>query len=697
MTKSFAVTSLAKGLTMVLIGLVLAACSAGQPVAAPTAPLTVSATASPAFGPTVEPSCPGPAEGAQLLTNEPMGYCLLVPDDLFRVDPNPAEVCLVEELSAMACHSSGAMIAVADAGGRSNREFAEAVPEQIERTSVTVAGQEAILLPIVFGQGSTREVMFVYDDRLYTFQFNLPGPDDLAGNERLERLYDTVIGSFTLIPVNSSLAQTEAGTEPSGSAVIVVVKDGDIWVWEEATGVSRSVYGSGDVTQVELSDDSQLVAFVRRTRSIQDPQRWESAVWVVARDGENPRELVSDDELRTLLAQAGLDADPAPWLQWIPGSHRLLYNTNQIASRFEARGLYLIDVDTLSNAELAPPQERVVFAPSPDGEYIALMHWPELELPYFVNVDDSLSGPFDFIHPSGAVPSREAVAWTQDSTAVLVKDFVPSSGQTMIWLVPIDGSPSRPALTLRGDRDQLAPHGTAVTFVRGTGGFGPFQRFLAELSNGLGPLAVISDESELSWSPGGTPYVVDSERMSPLCAAAAQAIEICGPSIRFTQSIQSLEWIDRNRFVYLTYVPRRLMLGSLDGQTTLIAEDPQEPLSFAAVASTCTDSSEFVADVTVPDGTHLAPDSVFVKTWRVRNSGNCAWGDSYRLTFLSGDRMSGPRSAPLGEVVQPGEEVELTVLLIAPGTPGAYRGTWQLFAPDGSPFGTTPYVAIQTP
>jgi hypothetical protein len=59
--------------------------------------------------------------------------------------------------------------------------------------------------------------------------------------------------------------------------------------------------------------------------------------------------------------------------------------------------------------------------------------------------------------------------------------------------------------------------------------------------------------------------------------------------------------------------------------------------------------------------------------------------------------MSGPRSAPLEVTVQPGQDVELSVLLIAPESAGTYLGTWQLFSSDGKPFGTAPYVSIQVP
>jgi hypothetical protein len=47
--------------------------------------------------------------------------------------------------------------------------------------------------------------------------------------------------------------------------------------------------------------------------------------------------------------------------------------------------------------------------------------------------------------------------------------------------------------------------------------------------------------------------------------------------------------------------------------------------------------------------------------------------------------------------VQPGDEVEVSVILIAPASGETYRGQWQLYAPDGTPFGTAPYVMIQVP
>lgn len=37
------------------------------------------------------------------------------------------------------------------------------------------------------------------------------------------------------------------------------------------------------------------------------------------------------------------------------------------------------------------------------------------------------------------------------------------------------------------------------------------------------------------------------------------------------------------------------------------------------------DVSEFIADVTVPDGSEVRAGSTFVKTWELRNAGTVAW------------------------------------------------------------------------
>jgi hypothetical protein len=72
----------------------------------------------------------------------------------------------------------------------------------------------------------------------------------------------------------------------------------------------------------------------------------------------------------------------------------------------------------------------------------------------------------------------------------------------------------------------------------------------------------------------------------------------------------------------------------------------------------------------------FAPGATFTKTWRLKNAGTCTWS-GYSLVFDSGDAMNGTSPTPIG-VVNPGQEVDLSVNLTAPATNGSYRGYWRI-------------------
>ena len=99
------------------------------------------------------------------------------------------------------------------------------------------------------------------------------------------------------------------------------------------------------------------------------------------------------------------------------------------------------------------------------------------------------------------------------------------------------------------------------------------------------------------------------------------------------------------------------------------------------------DRVQFVADVTIPDGTTIAPGTTFTKTWRLRNVGNCTWTTSYALVFSSGTAMTSQTAVNFPSNVGPGQTVDLSVPLTAPTTSGQYFGYWQLRDASGNMFG----------
>lgn len=102
--------------------------------------------------------------------------------------------------------------------------------------------------------------------------------------------------------------------------------------------------------------------------------------------------------------------------------------------------------------------------------------------------------------------------------------------------------------------------------------------------------------------------------------------------------------------------------------------------------------SEFLQDVTIPDGTELAAGTQFEKTWQLRNNGCMTWPPGTQLFFWDGDQMGGPDALDVNPV-EPGAAVDITVNLTAPAETGEYTGKWQLITPDGISIG--PYVFVQ--
>jgi len=720
----------------------LAGCGPAPATIPPSAPPTPMPTAPPTSIPTAQPRCPEPTEGTQLLTHEEDGYCFLYPDGLLRVDSSEHAVCLVPEGDTQGCDNLVASVEVTDAEGRTAAQIADERSGgeggfEPGRCTSSIAGIQTVELTEAAGQGPTCGMLFVREDRLYTLKFALPDPDDPPEvGDALVHLFNTVTASFTLPPV------VAAPSPARGTAVVAYVQEGDLRVWAEATGQTQILIDARDVIRVELSDDGELAAFVRRSYFAAGgiDNNEQSALWVVGLDGSSPRELVSAAELRALVNAAEADSTDFTQLEWIPNSHRLLYSGSTYSLIGQGggaqRGVYLVDADSSARAEVAPAEVSAEFEASPDGGHVAMV--TPTGLGFYSFEGDRLRRDV-LTYPATGVPFPFTPwgAWTQDSSAFLIA--APAETGITIWRVPVEGALSQALITVDNANLQVifAPDGSGAAMVLqgatvervgsapaltlgGLGGlFAPrfagrevaSATFFVPLPENLGPLATRHDTfvNLPVWSPGGSAYVFDGKSLRelyPLCPNASQMIELCGPAISIPLEFQGFEWVDGNRFLYVTVRPRQLYLGDLAGGTTLLAEDPA---SFDAVAATCVDGSEFVSDVTVPDGTSFEPGTVFRKIWRIRNSGTCTWDAGYRFAFLSGDRMSGPRSTPLGSLdrnpqshplfprIRPGEEIELSVMLIAPSEAGTFSGQWQLFAPDGTPFGTGPYVVIQVP
>ena len=95
-------------------------------------------------------------------------------------------------------------------------------------------------------------------------------------------------------------------------------------------------------------------------------------------------------------------------------------------------------------------------------------------------------------------------------------------------------------------------------------------------------------------------------------------------------------------------------------------------------------------DVSIPDDSQMRSGESFVKIWRLVNAGSCTWSHEYTLVWFSGDDLGVRREEPFNTVVAPGQNVDLSVDMIAPEKAGVFQSNWKLRNPRGELCGIGP-------
>ncbi|MCP4414991.1 MAG: hypothetical protein GY805_00110 [Chloroflexi bacterium] len=118
--------------------------------------------------------------------------------------------------------------------------------------------------------------------------------------------------------------------------------------------------------------------------------------------------------------------------------------------------------------------------------------------------------------------------------------------------------------------------------------------------------------------------------------------------------------------------------------------DPVEPTPPQPVPAP---NLQFVTDITIPDDTRLQAGSTFVKTWRLKNTGNVAWDNDYKLVFVDGSAMTKKTTQSLPNV-QPGQEANFSITFTVPAQSGTYFSDWRLQDNQGNLFGDFVFTRI---
>lgn len=144
---------------------------------------------------------------------------------------------------------------------------------------------------------------------------------------------------------------------------------------------------------------------------------------------------------------------------------------------------------------------------------------------------------------------------------------------------------------------------------------------------------------------------------------------------------------------------------SLPIPTQPLPSDPTSPAdapgTSPALPADTPDDALFLQDITYPDGTVLWQGERFTKTWNIENSGSTTWDSSYKLVYVDSEprdysmAQEGQTVIPIIHPVEPREQVQLSVKMVAPETIGTYINYYRMMTGEGVFFGDSLYVQIR--
>jgi WD40 repeat protein len=382
------------------------------------------------------------------------------------------------------------------------------------------------------------------------------------------------------------LPSTSVEPLPVETIEVVFINDGNIQVWDEATGQVRTLVNTGDVFSLTTSDDGQVVAYTRVSWSGDVSDGYEQcALWAVNRDGGNQRELISAQDFRQWMDASERYSSNFLQQSWIPQSHQLIVSGTTYIVQAEGlshavpQGAYLVDVDGGSVTVLAEAAEHLHFVPSPDGKQIALLSPTSVG---FINVDGSnrRQDVLTFAEAGLTGPLFPVGVWSEDSQAFVTTGSLEKDADYNIyfrmWRIPMDGSSPEAlsdVLTSMPQSVSFSPDGKKVSYIQfadlnvwSIKALNPEAGLLALPYYGVG-----TSYANLHWSPAGDAYAIKGQDLVRLCADATQDAQVCGDPIHLGSGIiVKLQWVDSARFLFESSEPYRLSLGSVDGTITPI-------------------------------------------------------------------------------------------------------------------------------
>lgn len=183
-------------------------------------------------------------------------------------------------------------------------------------------------------------------------------------------------------------------------------------------------------------------------------------------------------------------------------------------------------------------------------------------------------------------------------------------------------------------------------------------------------------------------------------AASSDLVPVGQRALRAAEHPQAAEdevtGVRRHQLRWLAVVVAVAVVAVL-GVTVRGLSSPDGPGAVAASPSSSAgfsdalipgDSSQFVADVTIPDGTRVKVNARFVKVWALANVGSVDWHNRFLARMNptgDDDGCQVPDRVAIGDT-PPGEQVMISVPVTAPSRPGKCWVSWKIVDEHGQAY-----------
>lgn len=333
----------------------------------------------------------------------------------------------------------------------------------------------------------------------------------LAAGQPADNHTSTVAPASTqkVVPTETSVSHDQPSLSMD-AYLLVYTHDGNVWTMA-ADGKTQQLITAGDVVDVLLSDDRQIVTYVRQTFQ---PQHFE--VRAISTDGSNDRQILSQAALDSLYPLDGPLHYLTSQMEFIPGSHTLLFNTRAV---FDGPGLvknddlYKLNLDTGERSQILTREKGGDFEISPDGKYIAIARADSIAI---AAIDGTNLRP-DLVTFQPVITYSEyqyypVLVWAPDSSrfGVLLPSTDPlvDNPSGTVWIVPVDGTPQsfqsiqeQVFFPQTNGQSLLSPDLQKVAFLHSDG---QDQATTLLVANVDGSSSQVYDQGDLQWV-GWTP------------------------------------------------------------------------------------------------------------------------------------------------------------------------------------------------